>query len=155
MPNLEDIYLSSNHLQQLHRETFKNNTKLKIIYLGRNRLFAIPHDLFSHLTNLNYLGLVGNICINKDFTSNPSKATIESELSFCGNNYAFHESMTKFEVIVKQVELLDQKISDTKGMVGTIHLIFHIIFLILILILSSVIVIYYKNQRNFVGSAEK
>jgi hypothetical protein len=43
--------------------------------------------MFSHLSNLDYLDLRGNSCIDKEFDSNPSKAVIEQELAECGAGY--------------------------------------------------------------------
>lgn len=65
--------------------------------------------MFSHLSNLNGLWLLGNTCISKDFGKNPSKATIESELKMkvCGVGYVLQEQkcMKEREAIARIIQI--------------------------------------------------
>lgn len=104
LTNLESINLNQNRLQRLDRDTFKYNLKLKNILLWKNELTALYPQMFSHLPNLKWVELGGNVCIDKDFGDSPSKADIERDLSTCGMNYVFQDNIQDFDARLNKVE---------------------------------------------------
>lgn len=56
--NLETIYLESNELETIHRNIFRNFTKLKLINLNYNQITQLSGDYFP--PSLTYLGLYYN-----------------------------------------------------------------------------------------------
>jgi hypothetical protein len=82
---LETVGVQFEKLQELHRDTFKNNLRLKYVYLNGNDLHTLHPKMFSHL-KLTRLWLSGNICVNKEWDY-PSPAVIEEGLQDCGENY--------------------------------------------------------------------
>lgn len=56
--NLESIYLSSNRIEALELNVFKNFAKLKLLNLNYNRITALTGDYFP--PSLTYLGLYNN-----------------------------------------------------------------------------------------------
>ncbi len=96
---METVGVQFEKLQELHRDTFKNNFRLKQIYLNGNDLHTLHPKMFSHL-KLTRLNLNGNLCVNKEWSS-PSPAIIEEGLEECGENYnecpETDESLKAFE----------------------------------------------------------
>jgi Leucine-rich repeat (LRR) protein len=107
--NLELINLRNNALSSLHRATFEGwilvlidpqsaenlyyagLSNLRYISLNNNKLSAMHPKSFSNLANLCELQLANNVCIDRDFYFNPSKATIENELQNCKADYKLLE----------------------------------------------------------------
>jgi hypothetical protein len=76
-------------LEFLHKDTFKYNLKLEAIFLWRNRITALHHQMFSHLTKLHMLELAGNICVDVNFGTQVevTKELVENALRNCSENY--------------------------------------------------------------------
>jgi len=68
LTNLQEISLSKNNLQSLHKETFQGLTNLKSIHLYSNILESIHGEAFKGLKNLQEISLASNClqCIPKE-----------------------------------------------------------------------------------------
>ncbi len=100
------------YLETLHRETFKSNLNLEVIYLPTNKLMMLHHQTFSHLKKLNYLYLGVNICINKDYGSNAMNQfpTIENDLRTCSTSYETNNRVDrKVESLQKSIDILKEE----------------------------------------------
>ncbi len=62
------VNLAVNKLEHLPKYLFKNNHLLEEVYLERNSLKIVDID-FAELTNVNYINLIGNSCINAFYDS--------------------------------------------------------------------------------------
>lgn len=54
-PNLEVLRIPVSSLPEVHKEDFKGLKKLRILYLGGNKLTTLDSDLFQYVPNLEYL----------------------------------------------------------------------------------------------------
>lgn len=63
---LKEVYLASNALEFLPRKLFQNNPLLDWVNFKENFLKTIEID-FMRLTNIKYIFLAGNVCIDRDF----------------------------------------------------------------------------------------
>ena len=83
--NLEFIVMFDCKLETIQRFAFNGLTKIRRIYLHQNRISTLHSQTFSQLSNLNYISLSGNTCIDKTFVNaNQKFVEIENEISkFC------------------------------------------------------------------------
>ncbi|KAL7012876.1 hypothetical protein ACKWTF_015091 [Chironomus riparius] len=68
-PNLTYLDLNDNDIEVIEAETFKNNQKLKLIWLKRNKIYHIDLKAFNGLTELTNLIMVENNCTNSKGTN--------------------------------------------------------------------------------------
>lgn len=66
MRKLLELYLHNNQLTHLDRDLFANNLQLARIFLKDNKIKTINID-FTKLTQIEFLGLEGNICIDQEY----------------------------------------------------------------------------------------
>jgi hypothetical protein len=110
LENNPDLWLFSifkNEIASLHKNTFKNNFKLKELHLGYNKLNALSNTMFSHLKHLNLLFLGHNNCISKDIPENAYSKIIEIEkdLLSCGISYL---SLENDEIMAQNAILMEK-----------------------------------------------
>ena len=67
LTNLKFILLNYNKLSTVPANLFKNNLKLKGIKLSANKIQTISSTMFDHLTNLEYVDLQNNLCVNGSY----------------------------------------------------------------------------------------
>jgi hypothetical protein len=67
---LEEIQLDDNGIQFLANETFINNLNLKKLSIGKNEIKFESATMFNHLSNLSYLNVKDNGCIDKELSEN-------------------------------------------------------------------------------------
>ncbi|KAG5677418.1 hypothetical protein PVAND_007176 [Polypedilum vanderplanki] len=65
--DLQEILLNKNDFESLTAGLFERNLKMKRIWLNENKLSVIEPKLFEPLTNLIYLNLKGNKCIDQEY----------------------------------------------------------------------------------------
>ncbi|CAG9811022.1 unnamed protein product [Chironomus riparius] len=68
-PNLTYLDLNDNDIEVIEAETFKNNQKLKLIWLKRNKIYHIDLNAFIGPTELTNLIMVENKCTNSKGTN--------------------------------------------------------------------------------------
>lgn len=89
-PFLELVYLSlyENDIRILENGLFDFNPKLEVISLSNNKIYNIGEFVFNSLTNLNYLGLEWNTCINYEnrYTDIDIKYVIKHAKEYCHYN---------------------------------------------------------------------
>lgn len=83
--SLEEIRLPNNYLETLPNGLFEHNKNLKVIDLAQNKIKSLENiHMFSHLGNLNFLYLSGNVCVNVDvFEQHLNRAGLEKKLENC------------------------------------------------------------------------
>lgn len=106
MPNIETFMIQwCKNLTELSTLLFQYNKKLKEVFFFKNdNLYSIHHRTFDGLTNLEYLGLKRNRCINKGFKLNEtSLRQIHDELakSCSKSTYCFLNDNELFECSVE------------------------------------------------------
>lgn len=65
LSDLQEILLNSNEFETMTAGLFDRNAKMKRIWLQNNRLSAIEPQLFEPLTNLQFVNLKENVCIDE------------------------------------------------------------------------------------------
>lgn len=63
MKKLKRVYLNYNAIEVLHKNLFKNNLLLEVLWIGYNNLKIINVN-FATLPNIGFLFLARNFCIN-------------------------------------------------------------------------------------------
>lgn len=65
-PQLVRFVLIGNNFTTLNGNLFMHNPLLEWVGLGSNRIQHIGHNLVADLDDLQFLGLIGNICVNEN-----------------------------------------------------------------------------------------
>jgi Leucine-rich repeat (LRR) protein len=93
LPHLRGLGLSNNLLETLDHTLFLNNIELLNVDLSSNKISALSSKMFQHLSKLEWLNLMDNICVN-DFVrysypvpANPAADVIY--LAKCNNNLKY------------------------------------------------------------------
>lgn len=74
--DLEELYIESNIITAIHRDTFRNNVRLKVVNIRNNLLYELSESLFDNNNHLTHL----------DVSDNPQLNHISYQL--IQNNYA-------------------------------------------------------------------
>ena len=78
LSELTELELSSNSLTTLPANLFKNNFRLGEIGLGYNKIKSIDSKMFDHLTDVWWVRLNDNVCLNKLYLF--EKSALKSDL---------------------------------------------------------------------------
>ncbi len=90
---------------------------MEYIYLWKNKFSALHPQMFSHLTNVKFLWLENNTCVDKNYYSVPSMAEVEKELAMCGIGYTTeleNRKENRFVSIENQLKIIDGKFESIK-----------------------------------------
>lgn len=96
--NLQILQLNENHIEVIEGDLFDANHKLKEVNLQNNRIWFIHANAVTKLKNipsLEFLLLLNNACINKDYKHPPTKANgqdISEVFGICVLNYYTNNS---------------------------------------------------------------
>lgn len=71
---LRILYIANNEVEQLSDDLFEFNAELVVFVAANNSLKSIGSNIFTALTNLEYVDFRGNICINEE-AENASEMT--------------------------------------------------------------------------------
>lgn len=88
-PVLEQLTLTQTQLKSLESGLFQYSTKLKVLDLSRNRINSIAPDVLRPLTDLAYVSLKNNVCIDIDmYLKNGVKRVVQEIIKRCQNGVA-------------------------------------------------------------------
>lgn len=112
-PKLIAFSMDSNELTTLHKNFFINNKQLVNLWLSNNKFNALSNLMFSHLRNLQHLGIASNNCVNKAFGNNvfSQMKAVEAELRICTVPYLTLDH----EELKEEIRDLHKKIDDTSA----------------------------------------
>ena len=82
LTKLQWLILDQNYIEIITKTMFKHNDKLQAIIFSRNRINQIQLESFAHLSQLNYLDLGENSCVDSKFINKTSEE-IGKRLSAC------------------------------------------------------------------------
>lgn len=86
--NLETLDLGNNQLNILPGTLLRANTRLISLGLRRNGIRAIQNNFFNNLTNLRFLNLQTNLCVNRFFSNYRGfSVDIAPYLDLCFRNF--------------------------------------------------------------------
>lgn len=95
-PQLRYLDLFENQLEVIEADLFKFNEHLEVIWLSNNRIEHINPKVFDHLTKLNFLYLMDNVCIQQSETNQTHvKKLIQNVKEKCSNEKKFTTTTTK------------------------------------------------------------
>ena len=77
---ITEINLRNNHIQELHRDAFRNYTQLVDINLDQNGLRAIHDGVFNHINTLRVLSLQHNVIVKLPTDFGPSTTILHKIL---------------------------------------------------------------------------
>lgn len=86
-PHLCTLDLSRNQLSTLDESTFLLAKELEMIEVSWNRINEISRKTFDDLTNLQSLGLLENVCVDKTYEEMPARDILNGNLQSCYENY--------------------------------------------------------------------
>ncbi|CAO1294345.1 unnamed protein product, partial [Diamesa serratosioi] len=67
LPKLKVIGLGGNQIEEIPNGVFSNNLQLERIFLYENKIKFLGSSVFDGLTELNYVSLLWNVCIDKNY----------------------------------------------------------------------------------------
>jgi hypothetical protein len=119
---LREFSLWRNQLTSLHKTTFQNNLNLRALHLGINKFNALSNAMFSHLKFLDFLNLLYNNCINKNYENAISQlASIEKDLIDCTIGYLSLENdalQDTNNILYYMISKVMKDVTDIKNIVS-------------------------------------
>jgi Leucine-rich repeat (LRR) protein len=115
LPNLEDFGISGNNITALNKQIFAKNWKLKNLHFKDCQINAIERGTFQYLSELSWLDLGGNKCINKTYGNQDMKPKIrqtevnqhlENCYNIYGNESSFVETTELNYIVIGSLSLL-------------------------------------------------
>lgn len=91
---LEYLDLSSNNLAILDENLFQQNVNLLEIVLNDNKIFLIHHSTFNGLSNLKYLNLKNNLCIDSP-SDKKNTSSLITTTQICWINSTYWNSINE------------------------------------------------------------
>lgn len=67
---LSSLYISQNHIKRLESELFSSNPLMRTVHFEANRISTIGRQFLNNSPKLEFLGLSGNECVDKNFEIN-------------------------------------------------------------------------------------
>lgn len=102
---LRKLDFSSNQIQTISRDVFQNLTNLETLLLGNNKITTLNGDAFRPLVKLTYLGLIGNICINKTYWGTLNFAEISQNIGqACATSDLYQTCKADLQATIKKLE---------------------------------------------------
>lgn len=93
---LRYLDLFENLLEVIEADLFKFNEHLEVIWLSNNRIEHINPTVFDHLTKLNFLYLMDNVCIQQSETNRTHVLKLIANVKEnCSNEKKFTSTTTK------------------------------------------------------------
>jgi Leucine rich repeat len=85
---LRTLLASFNSLESLSPRTFRTNRQIEMIAFEFNNISALGSGIFDNLPSLEFIGLLGNECVNEEFELGETRTVedINEELSPCFAN---------------------------------------------------------------------